>query len=374
MTRARVDLWAVGSAAGGRNRANVYSAIIDDAKNIGTMARANGAGEMFFTIPYNHPVISEIKPFQRHYRITRLQGSDDANPVNQVVVATGMVLDVDDTEDEAIVYGTDYMGMLNFSITASSTTYTNTALSTIVLNELTAAINATDSPLGFTTAITGSGDIETTSRTSTLVTAYEPRLGFLAGVAEVSMASTTEAAILRLSEGQSLPHWQYITNVTTTTDLRLEYGGMVNHFEMTGLYSEFATRIDAVGVKRDGAAVIYATGTVTSSPTSTWGLIERAKLYTNVVNAAALSAMAQRDARRASTPGRAIRVVLRATPDVVPSMNGRDYIGGFARVIIQRSHVSFNAMCRIWGQRWLCDAQGRESLYFEVEIPPGTFA
>ena len=330
-------------------------AIILDPKHLGLSAFANGEGELFFTMPYNHPAVVEADPLQRHYRVRRYNprtGNDD-------IIATGLIYDYTADGKEVVVYGHDYMGLLSTTITASNTSYTNATLGSIVSDQLSSAINEGFSRLGFMSM----GSIEATSETATLLTSFEPRLQFLANVAEISMADRSVRTILTV--GRSSP-WAFTFNENKGVDrpdLRLEYGGAFNAFDYQPGFGNFATRAFGVGIKREGASILYSTQTYGDE--SVYGRIARAFVHQDVVNQKALDDLVKRDARQAGTAEKNLRFVLRHNH--LGPYEGYEFGDSVRGIVTRGERVSVNGLYTVWGHLFTVNPDSGQTLSLVVE-------
>ena len=347
----RIELYDMGASRG----IGTLKAVIDDAKFIGVSAYANDVGEMFFTLPYNHPQISECDPLTTHYRVSRFNataGSFDT-------IGRGILEDFQANENEVVFYGADYKSLLETSISSASTTYTSQFLGNIVNAQITAAINESNSRLAFTSV----GSIDTTSVTTTLLTAYEPRLNFIRSVANVSMADRSVRTILSIPRDAPFA-WDFTENAGSEdlTNLRLEWGGLVNGFVYAPDYGTFATHIAAVGIKQEGAAILYSTQS--SADMTTYGRITRAALFQNVINQSALDKLASRAAKTAGVPDKRVSLKLRVNK-IIP-WDGWD-LGDNVRVILSRGNrIALNGLYTIWGMEWKVSADGQEDLFLSL--------
>ena len=347
----RIELYDMGGSRGPGN----LVAIIDDAKTIGVSAYVNDIGELFFTLPYNHPQIAQCVPLQRHYRVTRY----DASTGGYVTVARGILEDYSATANEIVFYGSDYMSLLYTTISSSNTSYTNTLLGTIINAQVTAAINESNSRSAFTSV----GTIAATSKTSTMLTSYQPRLDFIRQVAEIRMADSSVRSNFYVSRDSPYT-WNFTENDGSEelVDLRLEYGGLVNGFAYAPDYASFATHVASIGIKRDGASILYSTQS--SADMTTYGRITRAALFQDVVNQTALDDLTKRAAKNAGIPDKRVSIVLR-TNQVAPwsSWDLTDNV----RVVIQRgSLINLNGLYTIWGMEWKVNPSGQEDLYLSL--------
>jgi hypothetical protein len=352
--RVRVDIFANDSSYGpGEFRAGV-----DHPKHLGVSAYANEAGEFFMTLPYNHPAISEIKPYETHWRVRRRAGDGVVQ-----TIGAGFIDDFEADKNEVTIFGLDYMGLLETTVSSASTSYTSMALGDIVEDQLTAAMAETDSRLGFTQL----GTVQATSRTATLITNYQQRLDFLRGVADVSMADRSVRTILSIgrtpnSSGDWV--WNFVEDQgDDQRDIRLEYGKAIRDFRFSPGFREFATHIAGVGIKREGAAVLYSTQSYAS--TTTYGRITIPNVYQDIVNQTALDDRVKRDARRAARTKKHLVPVIRQ--GAVTPWTGWE-LGDSVPVIVDRgAKVAVDDLRTIWGMEWVVEANSQEALFLALE-------
>ena len=85
--------------------------VIFDAKNIGSEVYANDVGSAFWTLPIDHPLIPDLIPLRRHYKIERKSGN------SWVLIGAGLLSAYDATNDEIVYEGMDYMTMMSMHYT-----------------------------------------------------------------------------------------------------------------------------------------------------------------------------------------------------------------------------------------------------------------
>lgn len=326
-------------------------AIIDDFKDMGLSAYANDVGELFFTLPISHPDIQAIRPLERHYRVDRFNGS------TYDIMGVGIIEDFEQTPDEMVVYGHDYFGLLDTTISNSNTSYTSATLGSIVSDQLSQAITETNSRLAFTAI----GSIDSTSRTATLLTSYQSRLDFLRNVAEVSMGDRSVRSLLRM--GRQAPfQWDFVENYgQDRRRVRLEFGYNVSNFLYVPNFRDFATRIRAIGIKQEGAELLFSEQSYASE--STYGRITRPALFQNLHDQAALDERTKRAARRAGRADKFVQLEIRAAR-IAPYTTYE--IGDSVPVIINRGRADLDDLYTIWGQEWTVDPLGKETLYLDL--------
>jgi hypothetical protein len=331
--------------------------IIDSAKWIGVSSYANEVGECYFTLPYRSHFLPAGTLLERHYRISRY----DTLTGTYQTVGRGVLEDFEHSGDEVVYYGSDYMGLLETTITPNDTTYSNQFIGTIITDQLTAAQAETNSRLAFT----GNGTIDTTTVTTTLLTSSEPRLNLIRSSVSIAMATSSVRSIFGLS--RDAPYNWYFTQNKGSEDLRtlrLEYGGAVNGFFYVPGMRSFATRVRSIGLKVEGATVLY--GDQSHASATDTGEITRFELFRNVVNQQTLDDLTKRAAREWGVPEKSVRVVLRANQ--LHPWDGWD-LGDNIRVAIRRSpaltHL-VNDLYTIWGMEWTTEPNGRENLHLAL--------
>jgi hypothetical protein len=352
--RVRVEIYNNDSSYG----PGAFAASIDNAKKIGVSSYASDVGEFFMTLPYNHPAISTVKPFETHWRVKRR----DAEGTLQTI-GSGYIDDFEADENEVTFYGKDYMGLLTLAVTSASTSYTSMALGSIISDQLTASIAAANSRFKFTSL----GTIESTSKTATLVTAFQEKLDFLRGVTEVSMSDRSVRTILyvgRTPDSTGAWTWNFVENRgDDQRDIRLEYGKQISRFRFSPGFNDFATHAASIGIKRQGAAILYSTQTY-ASPT-TYGAIVRPFVHQDIENQAALDDLAKRDARRAARTKKYLVPVIRMGK--VTPWDGWE-LGDSVPVIVSRgAKVNVNDLRTIWGMEWVVSPDSGENLYLQLE-------
>lgn len=354
-----VTLWDIASSNRGRN---TVKAVITDARDIGVSSYANQGGEMFFTLPYNHPQIAECQPWLRHYEVKRF------NPNTSVydVVGVGLLDDYEATPGETIVYGRDYLSLIDLSITGSNNSIANTEIATIMSPQLTATIGGgflTDTvkpPLRHITM----GTIESTGQTATVLTSYQPRLQFLQQLMDIWQADSSVRPILSITRTTPFTiSFQKNAGVDRTTP-RLEYGGLINDFRYSPDFANFSTRLYAIGQKREGASVLFSEAFgISGSDLTAYGSLLSSSVFLDVVDQAALDRKTARAAKNAATVGRKLALTLR-TNQIGPWEWGE--LADSLTVSISRGIVNLSGLYTVWGQEWIGKSDGSEDLFLSV--------
>lgn len=350
----RVTLWD--NTGSGHGRGTV-KAIIDDARDIGVSGYANQGGECFFTLPWNHPAINEIVPWQRHYEVKRYNRTTGIYDV----VGVGWIDDYDATADEVIVYGTDYLSGFDLSISSSGTSYNNTLIGTIITAQATDAMHGV---VGGATPIIDfltTGTIDATSQTVTVLTSYQPRLQFFQQLADIYQSDSSVRPIVYVARSSPFTFNFDSNRGSDKTTRRFEWGALVNDFRYLAGFKNFATWGFAIGQKREGASILTSAQSYASS--ATYGIMQRATLFIDVVNQAALDKKTKRFARNIGTPAGQVSIGLRAN-QIGPYEWG-DF-GDSVPVVINRGLVQVNGLYTVWGQEWIGQKDGSEDLFLSI--------
>lgn len=364
----RITLWDMTGT--GRGRGSV-KAVISDAKYIGASSYLNEGGEAFFTLPYNHPQISECLPLERHYRIERW---DEEDAIYRTV-GTGILQDYQATENETVFYGIDYMTALNQTLTdtaaiiassSNTVTYDNKTVSEIWQSEMSAVKNHANSRLGF---INIESTINPSTKTYDMFTAGEQRGEFLFNICAIAQEGTTNKVVFgnRIeSSSQSYNSFFLDMNYSTATNnsLRLVFGSNVKRFSYSPNFRNLRTRSLLIATNVFGASSSRIWSSfVTSSLMSTYGLIDRVDAQEDLISQDSVSARAAYNLEE-SSPDR-IKVISLSVVDgsVIPYKNYA--LGDNIRVIINRGILALNASLTVRGQQWVGREDGSEQITFD---------
>ena len=374
----RVILWEAKTTD--RGRGNI-AAVIHDAKNVGVSSYLNEGGEMFFTLPYNHPQLSACVPLERHYRIDRFDEEDG----RYVTLGQGLLEDYDATENETVFYGLDYTMVLQKTITTPSTTtlvtYNNKTFADIYQSEMTQVINEANSRLGFIDYNLGSTwshqasyplVISPATTTYDIFTGGESRGSFLTNLSNISMEGTTTKVVF----GNTLESDTEVYNgffcdmnwsPTLNDDIVLEFGGNVKGFSYSPNFRALITRARVVATSIINnvlpTKIWSSVATSTAAPVSTYGIIEAVFLEEDLATQAVVDSKAKYRLYQ-SSPEK-IRNISIAIKDgsIIPYK--RYKLGDDIRVRIERGNVSINTNLTLRGQRYMASTNGTEELYFD---------
>lgn len=338
---------------------NTIKAIFDDAKFIGVSDYANDGGDFFMTIPWNHTYASEIKPWERHYRVSRIADGVEST------IGRGVINDFDATESEIVVYGQDYLSLLATTISGSNTSYTSQTVGAIITDQLSSARAEANSWVNFISI----GSIDATTTTIPLaLTSYQERLEFLRDIIRIHVADTSVRSQLYVTRD---PPYQFVFNQNRGSDcnlLRLGWGRQINRFSYQPGYADLRTRIAAIGQKREGASLLFSQQTYASE--STYGWIASGRVFIDIVNQSALDRKTKAEARRASQLGAPLFVLSSTTygTDNLAPWSGYELCDSVP-VYLQRGDLIniTGSLFTIWGQEWTGYEDGHEDLFLHLE-------
>ena len=354
----RVKLWSIHPTHRGRLS---LKAIINDAADVGVSKYANEAGEMFFTLPINHPQINECLPMLRHYEVSRF----DIISNSYSVVGKGLLEDMDATKDEVVLYGIDYLGLFTKNITNNNSSYTSKLIGEIIDSGFTSLQSETDSVYAFLTK----GTIHPSTRSVTVVTSFEERLSFWRGLLEILQGSGSTRPLMDVNRDDP-PVFSFQPNPgSDKKELPLRLDGAILDFRWRQGFYKLATLNNAFGVKREGASVLYSSQSYGSM--STYGRIYMSGYWTDLINQAEL------DSRTLA----ALREVYDAPDELFVSL-AQGYLTPFGGgtlaptttwdladsipVKISRGPINIDKMFTIWGFEWIGRKNGSESLFLDL--------
>jgi len=363
----RITLWDMTGA--GRGRGSV-KAVISDAKYIGVSNYLNQGGEMFFTLPYNHPQIAQCDPLNRHYRVDRWDEEDGIYRT----VGTGILQDYSATDNETVFYGADYLTVMNQTLTdtaaatgGSTVTYNAKTMGFIFQAEMSTVKNQTNSRLGF---ISVEPTINASTSTYQIFTAGEQRTSFLANVAGIAQAGTTNKVVFgnrTESATQAYNSFFLDMNYATTANnsLRLVYGQNIKRFSYSPNFRSLRTRavVIATSIFNGITPTKIWSAFATSSLQSTYGVIDRLDLQQDIISSANVSARAAYNLYQ-SSPDK-IKNISIALVDgaVIPFKSYK--LGDDIRVIIKRGSVNIDSNLTLRGQNWVGREDGSEQISFD---------
>lgn len=292
-------------------------AILEDAMNVGASLMYNSPGEAHWTLSTEHPQISVIEPRQTHYAIEFAAGDGWREAF------AGLVWSADATDKDVVFKGVDYLALLERAtdtrydpanidrdFTAGGSKYTNQAIRTIIIDQLTQARNKADSPVGF--IVVDGVNFPTMADQVTIWSTYEPTLSFCVGLIDshrAGRALNTRLSVMKTSTGYS---WVIHNNPgVLRNNLRLRYGELVQGYRVKPFSDDWYTRISAIGRERDGVKVRYSSQVGVGINEAIWGRFDLPVFIDGINDANDLQRRARQMATAQSRLGRQIGLGIR---------------------------------------------------------------
>ena len=309
---------------GGRAPAAV-KAIITDASNIGVSYFANSPGDIFFTLPTDHPQVSACDPYLTHWSLQFYRGD------KWVEKFAGLLTDFDATEDEVIIYGIDYLGLLTFSAderydlnkvdkpyTEGGSKYSNVQLHTIIGDQIDVGKAQTGSTYGFITRPTSSVLWDNTlAERATIVTTFNQTYTSVMGLIESHKQGTGRRTRLWVEKtGESAYRWRLKSNTgQDRPNLRIELGGLLNGYRVVG-FGDFGTIVHGIGRVRDQTTLRYEKAMSpindgVDDAVGVWGRISKPMLWNDLLDESDLKRRVAEVAMRVGKIGKTIALPIR---------------------------------------------------------------
>jgi hypothetical protein len=272
------------SMAGNRGPGGIV-AVINDASNIGASTYYNSPGEMYFTLPIDHPQAGEVEPWRRHYAVEENVGGVWKQKYE------GLIVDFDANADDVVFYGMDYLGLLDKVIDGrfvvdepdasppEGSKYVDNYLSTIIKSLIDYARNKSNSPVGFIPR----GSFDTFNEKITIHSTLASIGAFVQGLIESHRQGTGKRSRLYVRR-DSATAFKFVLANNPGVDrkgIRLTYGGMVQGFNIIG-FGDFASRAYGIGRTLKGSELFYKVAGAPGTSPSHYGSIETVDFYDNV--------------------------------------------------------------------------------------------
>jgi hypothetical protein len=279
----------------------------------------NAAGQMHLTMLVDDPNLPLIRPKRQHYAIEFYRGGQ------WVEVFAGMVWDIDATDTEVVIYGIDYLGLLQFVVderffpafsdksAPAGSFYTGSpapTISSIITSHLNYSIGTPDSLVGFLTV----GTVGTMSETVSIYSTMQNSLEFIVGLINSHRAGTgkfTRISVDKFAEGD------YRINVAEDPgvhrdDLAIQYiaGGLAQGYRAVPFGVDWASRVNLIGRSRDGSEIQYVADSSAVSQ-DIFGRVGQAPTFIESVDKNDMSRRARQAALDAAKFGRQISVGLK---------------------------------------------------------------
>ena len=291
-------------------------AIIMDAANLGASTYFNAGGEFHMTLPTNHPQVGLCEPWQSHYAVEEL-----FNGVWTERFA-GIISDFDANENDCIIYGIDYLALLDKVIDTryvqgspetpppTGSKYVQQTLRDIVRDLLTYARAKDDSPVEFIAH--NATFIGPMSEKVTIYSTFTAIRSMIDGLVESHRQGTGKRTRFWVARAAAQTYrFQLDENPgVDRTALKLEYGSLVQGFQVVG-FGDFAVKAHGIGRTQTGYELFYKSASAPGMATSTWGNIETVAVYDNVADANDLHRRVKQAAAAAGRVGKRIAIGIR---------------------------------------------------------------
>ena len=316
----RIVLRAHANAAAGVRAPGTVKAIIEDAANIGVSVRANDAGQLFFTLPTDHPMVGECEPFQRHYAVEFYRGG------KWEAVFEGLLVDFDATDTDVIVYGLDYLGLLSLSIDSrfnpasnpnrptekGGAKYVNKSVRYIIKDQLQNAKDEANSHVGFIKV--EDDEFDPISEKLDIFSAYKERLSFIVGLIQSAKQGTGRTTRLwPVRFGDKTYKWRLKENAGRVREnMRLRYGELVQGYRVMAM-GDFASRVYGIGRITNEIRPRFKATSVPGISMATWGRTERVAIWDDLADEHDLQRRVNQLAQELGKVGKRVALGLRVT-------------------------------------------------------------
>lgn len=234
------------------------------AHSAGASLPYNAAGELHMTLLVDDPLIDLIHPKRTHYAVEFL----NIDGVTWDEAFAGVIWDFNASDTDVVYNGIDYLGLLKFSWderfdpefpetkAPTGSKYIDTTISEIINAELTYHIGKPDSLVSFLRI----GTIGTMSETTTIYSTMTNGLDFIVGLINSHKAGTGKMSRISVDKVGAA----YLINVTENPGqvrpaLALQYvaGGLIEGYQAIPFGTDWASRVNVIGLARDGAKITY---------------------------------------------------------------------------------------------------------------------
>ena len=303
----------------GTNRGpGTIKAVITDAANLGASTYYNAGGEFHMTLPTNHPQVGHCEPWTSHYAVEEYVAGR-----GYIERFAGILSDFDANQDDIIIYGIDYLALLDKVIdtryvqgqpeadwSVGGSKFSNLSLRTIVRNLINYARDKADSPVEF--IVHDGALIEEMAEKVTIYTTFTAVRSMIDGLVESHRQGTgkrTRFWVQRYGDQQYRYRLQANPGVDRN-NLRMEYGGLIQGFQVVG-FGEFAVKAHGIGRTQTGFELFYKSANAPGMSPSTWGSIETVSVHDNVTDANDLLRRVKQAAASAGKVGKRIALGIR---------------------------------------------------------------
>ena len=372
----------------GANRGpGTVKAIIEDAHNIGMSQVVNEPGEFFFTLVSTHPQAGECEPYQRHWAFEQYRRG------NWRRLGAGILTDFDAGENDIIVYGMDYLGMLAKSVDTrfpqdgkldqshakGGAKYIKERVSDVISDQLTQAKSEVDSPTKFMEL----GIIQSMQTKVTIYSSFKQRLDFIRGLIESHRAGTGVRTRLKARQDPTQDmRWEWDLRGTPgidRDDLKMWYGSTLQNFRVIGMGEEFATKVHGVGTEPNSVKPKYYAWPPDGQSdflTQTFGTLQNVELWNDIIDMNDLKRRVQQLKAERAKVGKRLRLAIRVHS--IDPFDGYDLTDNIP-IDIDRGLVETqrygSGYWTLWGLEYRIFPDGHDELTWAVkpredDVPP----
>lgn len=322
-------------------------AIIEDFHNLGISWYASAPGEIYFTLSTEHPQVSLIEPMTTHYEFQQYRNGKWAS------LAHGLIRDFDANDNDVVFYGTDYLGLLSWSVEAAKQTvqnpkrsiptkvtgtdgsrYLKKTIRQIIIDQLDRARRQDpNSPVKFIET----GRVDSYSTRVTIYASFAERLSFIRSLIDSHKGSQANGEERRSrvrvrynpAAGNGTGRFQFeaLDGVGSDRDnLKLEYGSLIQGYRVIAL-DDFATQIYGIGKVPNATLPYFSSVDAPGISLEEWGAIGRANFWTDIVDQQDLTRRARALGTRMSRIGKRIALGLRVSG--IDVFDGYDLLDSF---------------------------------------------
>jgi len=268
---------------------NTVVASIEDASNIGASKYQNAGGEFHMTLPIDHPQAGAVEPWKTHYALEQWDGDE------WIERFAGLVTDFDATDDEVVFYGIDYLALLGKVVDTRFTPgspdapppagskYIDQTINAIISDIVQYAKNKTDSPVNFIGNPAGDTNFNEKVTIYSTFAAVQP---FIAGLIDSHRQGSGHRSRFSVVKDGSTYGYSFYQDENPGVDrpnLRLEYGGLVEGFNLVG-FGDFSVLGHGIGRTQLGSQLLYKSATAPGMTTAEWGGIESVNAWEAVTD------------------------------------------------------------------------------------------
>ena len=326
-------------------------AIIEDAANIGFSTYATAPGEFYFTLPVGHPQVSVCEPMRTHYSFQQYRQGRWKEQ------AAGLLRDFDAKDDDMVVYGIDYLGLLSMSVEAAKQSsaddkrkiptkvtgtdgsrYLKKTIRSIIVDQLKRARGQdAQSPVKFIQT----GRIDSFETKVTIYASFAERLSFIRGLIDSHKGAQTNGEERRsrlrvrwnpaADGGVGRYQFEALDGVGKDRDnLRLEYGSLIQGYRVIAL-DDFADRIYAIGKAPNHTIPYFYRVDAPGISQADWGTLGRANYWSDIVDEGDLQRRGRNLGTRMSRIGKRVALGIRVAG--IAPFDGYDILDSFPLTI-----------------------------------------